>query len=72
MHHKKIQIVFSGDLMNRRVFYFSLLSLAITSCSSVSNKNASGNFDYADKRESAEIIMPEGLDSPKTSSEFYV
>ncbi len=67
-----IQIVFSGDLMNRRVFYFSLLSLTIAGCSTVSNKQASGDFDYANKRETSDIITPEGLDAPKRSNEFYI
>jgi outer membrane protein assembly factor BamC len=67
-----IQIVFSGDLMNRKVFYFSLLSIAMTGCSSVSNKQASGDFDYASQLDISEIITPEGLDAPKKSNEFYI
>jgi len=67
-----IQIVSSGVLMNRKVFYFSLLSIAISGCSSVSNKQASGDFDYATKQEAKEISVPVGLKTPAKKNDFFV
>jgi len=58
--------------MNRKVFYFSLLTIAITGCSSVSNKQASGDFDYATKQEAKKISIPTGLKTPAQSSDFFV
>jgi len=67
-----IQIVFSGVLMSRKVFYFSLLSIAISGCSAVNNKQASGDFDYATKQEAKEIAVPAGLTAPNKKNDFYV
>lgn len=60
--------------MNRKVFYFSLLSLAISGCSSVSNSNkrASGDFDYATKHDAKDISVPAGLDTPAKKNDFFV
>ncbi|MFT6918861.1 MAG: outer membrane protein assembly factor BamC, partial [Cognaticolwellia sp.] len=33
--------------MNRKIFYFSLLSVAVASCGTVNNKQAVGDFEYA-------------------------
>lgn len=68
----QIQMVSAGVLMNRKLFYFSLLSLSITACSSVSNKQAHGDFDYANKDEAKALTIPEGLLTPKENQDFYV
>lgn len=66
-------MVSAGVLMNRKLFYISLLSLSITTaCSSVSNKQAHGNFDYADRDEVKPLTIPEGLIKPKQHPDFYV
>jgi len=58
--------------MNRKLFCFSLLSLSITACSSVSNKQAHGDFDYANKDEVKALTIPEGLLKPKEHQDFYI
>jgi len=58
--------------MNRRIFYFSLLSLAVTGCGSINNKNAIGDFEYAKKKEAKEIGIPAGLDKPKENPTFFI
>ncbi|WP_281561551.1 outer membrane protein assembly factor BamC [Thalassomonas sp. RHCl1] len=58
--------------MNRRVFYFSLLGLSLASCSSVDNKRAAGDFDYAEKQEAAVITIPEGLKKPAQYNDYFV
>ncbi len=58
--------------MNRRIFYFSLLSLAITGCGSVNNKTAIGNFEYAKKQEAQKIVVPDNLDNPKEAKDFFI
>ncbi len=58
--------------MNRRIFYFSLLSLAITGCGSVNNKTAIGDFDYAKKQEAQKIVVPDNLDNPKEAKDFFI
>ena len=63
---------FSGVLMSRKLFCFSVLSLTLSACSSVDNKRAQGDFDYAKKQESKEFIVPDNLDKPKVQSEFII
>jgi outer membrane protein assembly factor BamC len=58
--------------MSRRVLYFSLLALSLTACGSVNNKQATGEFDYADKPESKPLVVPAGLDKPVHQAEFHV
>ena len=58
--------------MNRRIFYFSLLSLAVTGCSSVSNKSAMGDFDYAKEKEAKKLSIPAGLNKPKDDTKFFI
>lgn len=58
--------------MNRRIFYFSLLSLAVTGCGSISNKSAMGEFDYAQVKEAKKITIPTGLNTPKESQKFFI
>ncbi len=58
--------------MSCRVFYFSLLALSLTACSSVNNKQASGDFDYTLKSEAKPLVIPAKLDKPKYKEEFSV
>ncbi|GAA0819591.1 hypothetical protein GCM10009111_23830 [Colwellia asteriadis] len=58
--------------MSRRVLYFSLLSLSLTACSSVNNKQAEGGFDYAEQEEAAPLIIPQGLTKPKQPNDYAV
>ncbi len=58
--------------MSRHLFYFSMLSLTLTACSSVDSKRAQGNFDYAKKQESKAFIVPQNLDMPAKQQEFVI
>jgi len=58
--------------MNRKIFYFSLLSVAVASCGTVNNKRAVGDFDYAQQQEGKALKIPAGLDKPKNVDTFYV
>jgi len=58
--------------MSCRVFYFSLLALSLTACSSVNNKQAVGSFDYQNKLESSELVIPDNLNKPKQAKDFFV
>jgi outer membrane protein assembly factor BamC len=63
---------FSGVLMNRQLFYFSVISLTLSACSSVDSKRAQGDFDYAKKQESKEFVVPENLDQPTRNQQFAI
>lgn len=63
---------FSGVLMSRHLFYFSVLSLTLSACSNVDSKRAHGSFDYAKKQESKEFIVPKNLDKPTKQQEFLI
>jgi outer membrane protein assembly factor BamC len=58
--------------MNRRIFYFSLLSLAVTGCGSVNNKSAMGGFEYAKEKEAKKLSVPGGLNKPKDNAKFFI
>ena len=58
--------------MNRQLFYFSVISLTLSACSSVDKKRAQGDFDYAKKQESKEFVVPENLDKPAKRQEFLI
>ncbi|MGB1262176.1 MAG: outer membrane protein assembly factor BamC [Cognaticolwellia sp.] len=58
--------------MNRKILYFSLLSVAVAGCSSVNNKQAVGDFDYAQQVEASTLKIPAGLDKPATKDTFFV
>jgi outer membrane protein assembly factor BamC len=58
--------------MSRRVLYLSLLSLSLVACSSVNNKQALGDFDYANEKELASLITPKGLSKPKKHDDFVI
>ena len=55
--------------MSRQVFFLSLLTLSISACSSMNNKQALGDFDYADKPEAKPLTIPQGLDKPAEQKE---
>ena len=58
--------------MSRRVFFLSLLTLSLTACSSMNNKQAMGDFDYADTAEAKPLVIPQGLDKPRERNEFHI
>jgi len=58
--------------MSRRTFYFSLLALSLSACSSVSNKQAEGSFVYQNTPEAEPLIIPESLDKPSQHREFFI
>ena len=58
--------------MNRKIFYFSLLSIAVASCGTVNNKQAVGDFEYAQQKEAKALKIPAGLDKPENVDTFFV
>lgn len=58
--------------MSRQLFYFSVLSLTLSACSSVDSKRAQGDFDYAKKQESKAFIVPQNLDKPAEQNKFFI
>jgi len=58
--------------MIRQLFYFSVLSIALSACSSSDNKRAQGSFDYATEQKSKAFIVPENLDKPPKQQRFLV
>ncbi len=58
--------------MSRQFFYLSVLSLALSACSSSDNKSAQGDFDYATKQKSKEFIVPENLDKPAIKTKYVI
>lgn len=58
--------------MNRQVLYFSVISFTLSACSGVDNKRAQGDFDYAEKQEPKEFVVPDNLDKPATNQEFVI
>jgi len=58
--------------MSCRVVYLSLLALSLTACGSVNNKQADGSFDYQNKPEANELVIPANLSKPKQATDFYV
>jgi len=58
--------------MSRHLFYFSVLSLTLSACSSVDSKRALGNFEYTKKQESKAFIVPQNLDKPAKQKEFLI
>jgi len=58
--------------MSRQLLYFSVLSLTLSACSNVDSKRAQGNFDYAKKKESKELIVPQNLDKPVKRNDFLI
>jgi len=69
---KRFRFVSSGVLMNRKIFYFSLLSVAVASCGTVNNKQAVGDFEYAKQKEVEALKVPAGLAKPKLVDTYFV
>lgn len=72
LHLKRFRFVSSGVLMNRKIFYFSLLSVAVASCGTINNKQAVGDFEYANKKEAKALEIPAGLDKPFQGSTYAI
>jgi outer membrane protein assembly factor BamC len=49
-----------------------LLALSLASCSSVNQKQANGSFDYQNKSEARQLVIPDNLIKPKQSRDFFV
>jgi outer membrane protein assembly factor BamC len=58
--------------MNRCCLYLSLLSVFLTACSANNARQASGTFDYTKKKESPNIVIPAGLETPAKHEEFNI
>jgi outer membrane protein assembly factor BamC len=58
--------------MNRKIFYFSLLSVAVSSCGTLNNKQAVGDFEYAKQQEAKALKIPAGLDKPFQGQTFAI
>ncbi|MDN3653034.1 outer membrane protein assembly factor BamC [Thalassotalea ponticola] len=59
--------------MERRIFYISLLGLALSACSSVeTRKQAKGDFDYVNIKPSAELNVPESMTPPAQSNRYQI
>lgn len=58
--------------MSRQLFYFSVLTLTLSACSSVDSKRALGDFDYAKKVELNEFVIPQSLDKPAQHTDFLI
>jgi outer membrane protein assembly factor BamC len=68
----RFRFVSPGVLMNRKIFYFSLLSIAVSSCGNLNNKQAMGDFEYAKKQEAKALEIPSGLDKPAEKSTYFI
>jgi outer membrane protein assembly factor BamC len=69
---ERFRFLSSGVLMNRKIFYFSLLSAAVASCSSANNKQAVGDFEYAKQKEAKALKIPAGLAKPTKADTYFV
>ncbi|WP_394174217.1 outer membrane protein assembly factor BamC [Thalassotalea litorea] len=59
--------------MNRRTLYLSLLTLAVSACSTVeTRKQAKGEFDYVNQDVPQALIIPNHLTQPAKDSEYDV
>lgn len=58
--------------MNRKIFYFSLLSVAVASCGTVNNKQALGDFEYAKKQQVKALDIPQNLNKPKNYTTYQI
>ncbi len=58
--------------MSCRAFYLSLLALSLTACGSVNNKQAQGSFEYQNKPESNDLVIPANLNKPQQAKDFFV
>jgi len=58
--------------MSCRALYLSLLALSLTACGSVNNKQAQGSFEYQNKVEANDLVIPANLNKPKQANDFFV
>jgi outer membrane protein assembly factor BamC len=59
--------------MNHRLFFYSVLSVAISACSGTNNaKRASGDFDYAKTKEPAPLKVPASLVKPTAQNKYLI
>ncbi|QOL25177.1 outer membrane protein assembly factor BamC [Thalassotalea sp. LPB0316] len=58
--------------MNRQLLYVSLLSAAIVACSSNDKRTADGGFEYMKVDEGKPLTMPEGLQTPKQETTYFI
>ena len=58
--------------MISRSLYLSLVAVAVASCSSARNNQASGDFDYANKSEPKAIVVPADLAKPDVKDDFTI
>jgi outer membrane protein assembly factor BamC len=58
--------------MSCRVFYLPLLALSLTACGSVNHKQAEGSFEYQNKVEANDLVIPANLNRPKQAKDFFV
>jgi outer membrane protein assembly factor BamC len=59
--------------MNRRLFFTSVLTVALTACSGTQNsKQATGGFEYAKIAEHAELKIPKSLQAPKQHNDYKI
>lgn len=69
---ERFRFISSGVLMNRKLFYFSLLSVAVASCGTINHKQAVGDFEYAKHKEADTLKIPTGLSKPKQADTYFV
>ena len=58
--------------MNRKYFCLSLMSLALIGCSTVSKKQANGDFEYANNSQQQPLVIPSSLSKPAEKNLYYV
>lgn len=58
--------------MSRQLFCFSVICCALSACSSVAPNKAQGDFDYANKQEPKEFIVPDSLNQPNINQEYVI
>lgn len=58
--------------MNRYIYTSVLLGLALSGCSGVDSKRASGDFGYAKLEEAKPITVPSSLKAPKQGQEYLI
>ncbi len=58
--------------MNRHIYTLAILGLALSGCSGVDSKRASGDFEYANQLEASLISVPAPLKTPTLAKDYYV
>ncbi len=68
----KNSVISAGELMNRHISTLAVLGLTLSACSSVDNRRAAGDFEYADRVEAKAIVVPEHLKTPKQEKKYAI